>query len=95
VEEHLLFYARLKGMDAQHEKAAVDAAISNVSLSPFRNRLSKGLSGGEKRRLSIAIALVGNPGVIFLDEPTVSTIVFFVVALSDVLPSFLQHVLVN
>eukprot|EP00835_Amoeboradix_gromovi_P001733 NODE_85_length_22318_cov_0.288492.p11 type:complete len:207 gc:universal NODE_85_length_22318_cov_0.288492:9772-9152(-) len=48
----------------------VKEAIENVKLTAFTNRLSGGLSGGEKRRLSIAISLIGNPKTIFLDEPT-------------------------
>ncbi|KAI8925025.1 hypothetical protein BC831DRAFT_284716 [Entophlyctis helioformis] len=70
VGEHLYFYARLKGIPAAQEKIAVAQALTNVSLTAFENRLTKGLSGGEKRRLSIAIALLGSPSVVFLDEPT-------------------------
>ena len=70
VEDHLLFYARLKGVETADEKRAVDEAIDRVSLQSFRKRLPPGLSGGEKRRLSIAIALIADPAVVFLDEPT-------------------------
>ncbi|KXS09467.1 P-loop containing nucleoside triphosphate hydrolase protein [Gonapodya prolifera JEL478] len=70
VEEHLLFYARLKGVPAQDESKAVAESMKAVALEKFAGRLSKGLSGGEKRRLSIAIALVGDPACVFLDEPT-------------------------
>ncbi|KAI9326319.1 hypothetical protein BDR26DRAFT_877523 [Obelidium mucronatum] len=71
VSEHLYFYARLKGITgAANETDAVENSLKQVSLEALRNRLSKTLSGGEKRRLSIAIALVGNPAVVFLDEPT-------------------------
>ncbi|KAJ3063888.1 hypothetical protein HDU98_000352 [Podochytrium sp. JEL0797] len=52
------------------EKTTVDQSLKQVSLEPLRTHLAKHLSGGEKRRLSIAIALVGDPAVVFLDEPT-------------------------
>ncbi|KAJ3130321.1 hypothetical protein HK100_008124 [Physocladia obscura] len=70
VEEHLYFYARLKGANSKTDTRLVQKALENVSLTSLRDRLTKRLSGGEKRRLSIAIALIGNPKVVFLDEPT-------------------------
>ncbi|KAJ3287188.1 hypothetical protein HDU79_005878 [Rhizoclosmatium sp. JEL0117] len=70
IEEHLYFYARLKGANSSNEREYVAKALENVSLTSLANRLTKRLSGGEKRRLSIAIALIGDPKVVFLDEPT-------------------------
>ncbi|KFH67573.1 hypothetical protein MVEG_06305 [Podila verticillata NRRL 6337] len=70
VADHLLFYSRLRGIPPSLEQQAVTFAIASVSLTKFRNRQIKGLSGGEKRRVSIAIALLGDNSVIFLDEPS-------------------------
>jgi ABC-type multidrug transport system ATPase subunit len=56
---------------SEDEDRAVSIALQHVALESLKNRLVKGLSGGERRRLSIAIALLGKPRVIFLDEPTV------------------------
>ncbi|KAJ3301174.1 hypothetical protein HDU76_005822, partial [Blyttiomyces sp. JEL0837] len=70
VSEHLYFYARLKGTPAEEEEITVEQALKRVSLTSLKDRYSKRLSGGEKRRLSIAIALLGSPAVVFLDEPT-------------------------
>lgn len=70
VEEHLLFYSRLKGVPWKHERRHVEAVIDEVGLSEARRRFARNLSGGMKRRLSIAIALTGAPKVVLLDEPT-------------------------
>ncbi|KAJ3013234.1 hypothetical protein HKX48_005863 [Thoreauomyces humboldtii] len=70
VLDHVLFYARLKGVSSGDEDRVVKKILGDVKLGEFGKRLVKGLSGGEKRRLSIAIALVGDPLLVFMDEPT-------------------------
>ena len=70
VEEHLLFYARLKGIESSVEKEHVVELATEVGLEGCLDRQSGQLSGGMRRRLSIAIALIGNPRIVFLDEPS-------------------------
>ncbi|KAL0480734.1 hypothetical protein AKO1_007010 [Acrasis kona] len=68
VSEHLMFYARLKGV--REVTAHVKELIAAVSLEKKANAYAGSLSGGMKRRLSLAIAMIGSPLVVFLDEPT-------------------------
>ncbi|OLY81822.1 ABC transporter A family member 7 [Smittium mucronatum] len=70
IEDHLYFYARLKGIPPSEEHSVVSRVIESVRLTEIKNRTSYKLSGGEKRRLSMAISFIGDPSVIFLDEPT-------------------------
>lgn len=68
VLEHLRFYARVRGvLEIEHN---VEAVIKAVGLSAFSSRMAAKLSGGNKRKLSLGIALIGNPTVLLLDEPS-------------------------
>lgn len=69
VEENLRFMAGVYLEKDQIDKN-VEKAIKIFSLEEYRNTKSKHLSGGWKRKLSIAMAIIGEPKVLFLDEPT-------------------------
>eukprot|EP01100_Stratorugosa_tubuloviscum_P008759 TRINITY_DN3648_c0_g3_i1.p1 TRINITY_DN3648_c0_g3~~TRINITY_DN3648_c0_g3_i1.p1 ORF type:complete len:851 (-),score=271.54 TRINITY_DN3648_c0_g3_i1:91-2613(-) len=69
-KETTLFYARLKGISPAEENDHALKVLESVGLLEFQDRQAKDLSGGMKRRLSLAIAFVGNPALILLDEPT-------------------------
>ncbi|KAG2067404.1 P-loop containing nucleoside triphosphate hydrolase protein [Suillus decipiens] len=69
VREHLMIYGRLKGLNRGHElKSNVEALMIATSLHVYADRLASQLSGGNQRKLSLAIALIGNPSVILIDE---------------------------
>ncbi|DAZ98482.1 TPA: hypothetical protein N0F65_004919 [Lagenidium giganteum] len=70
VKEQLELYASLKGIPRSMVATAVDQKIQEVGLGEYRDKLTKGLSGGNKRKVSTAIALMGSPRIIFLDEPS-------------------------
>lgn len=66
--EHLRLYARARGVpDVEHN---VEQVVHAVGLSQFKHRMAGKLSGGNKRKLSLGIALIGNPSVLLLDEPS-------------------------
>ncbi|XP_028284635.1 ATP-binding cassette sub-family A member 1 isoform X2 [Parambassis ranga] len=70
VEEHIYFYARLKGLNRSEVKIEMDQMIKDVGLPHKRKELAKNLSGGMQRKLSVAIAFVGGSKIVILDEPT-------------------------
>ena len=69
VLEHLKIFSKLKGIKGKVEEI-IDQTIIFLSLEKFRNVKSQFLSGGNKRKLQLAIAILGNPRVIILDEPS-------------------------
>ncbi|KAL4476002.1 hypothetical protein ABPG72_007888 [Tetrahymena utriculariae] len=70
VKEHLYLFAVLKGIPFREISSAVQTIIKDVDLVEKTNSLSSSLSGGQKRKLSVAIAFIGESQVVLLDEPT-------------------------
>ncbi|KAJ7993337.1 hypothetical protein DPEC_G00271380 [Dallia pectoralis] len=68
--EHLEFYARLRGVPEEFVSKVAQWGVEKLGLTQYAEREAGSYSGGNKRKLSTAISLIGAPPVIFLDEPT-------------------------
>ncbi|ESO87425.1 hypothetical protein LOTGIDRAFT_127778, partial [Lottia gigantea] len=69
-EELLLFYARVKGYTGSNATSMVQDLIDKFKLNRYAKKAIKTYSGGNKRKVSLAIAMIGEPDILFLDEPT-------------------------
>ena len=71
VEEYLKFVCEIKEVRRKSQKAHLDDLYNLVKITDVRHRLIRNLSKGYKQRVGVAQALVGNPEVVIMDEPTV------------------------
>jgi ABC-type multidrug transport system ATPase subunit len=70
VFEHMQMIAVIKGVPSDKVDSAARSIIQDVGLNEKSNTLSKALSGGQKRKLCVGMALLGDSRIVFLDEPT-------------------------
>jgi ATP-binding cassette subfamily A (ABC1) protein 3 len=70
VREHLQFYAKIKGIIKNKRASIIEDLMKQMDLTEFAKVQVQKLSGGNKRKLSVAIAMIGNPPIVFLDEPS-------------------------
>jgi ABC-2 type transport system ATP-binding protein len=70
VIENIVFYADIYSVPKKERPARADELLSFSGLAPFRDRLTRNLSGGMKQKLGLCCSLIHTPKVLFLDEPT-------------------------
>ena len=70
VREHLELYGRIKGFHGALLEEIVSGKLDQLNLREFEDKVAGSLSGGNKRKLSVAVATIGEPPIVFLDEPS-------------------------
>ena len=69
-EEHLDIFYEFKGADKTHKKEEIKKMLIDIGVADKKDNMAYQLSGGNKRKLSVAIALCGNSKFVLLDEPS-------------------------
>lgn len=88
VKEFVNYMAELKLVPKKERKAAVDEAIKSTGLEKVQDNLTRNLSRGYRQRVSFAGAIVGNPKILILDEPTVGLDPKQVIEIRELIKSF-------
>ena len=70
VKENLEFYSKIKGMKLDKMNDIINALLIEMNLYEYKDKISGQLLGGNKRKLSVSIAMICNPPIILLDEPS-------------------------
>lgn len=91
VKEFVGYMAELKLIPRKERKAAVAKAIEETGLEKVQNKLTKNLSRGYKQRVSMAGAIVGDPKILILDEPTVGLDPKQVIEIRELIKSFRKN----
>ena len=69
-EEHMIMFCRIKGVPNEQIEQVVNDKLAAVKLKDVKKARVKTFSGGMKRRLTVAISCIGDPKIVFMDEPT-------------------------
>lgn len=91
VKEFITYLAELKLIPRKERKTAVEKAIKETGLEKIQNKLTKNLSRGYKQRVSLAGAIVGDPKILILDEPTVGLDPAQVIEIRELIKSFRKN----
>jgi ATP-binding cassette, subfamily A (ABC1), member 3 len=70
VVENLLFFGKLKGLSAEELPDIAHAFMKALNILQYEHKLIQQLSGGNRRKVSLAVALIGSPPTVYLDEPS-------------------------
>ncbi|XP_008561834.1 PREDICTED: ATP-binding cassette sub-family A member 9-like, partial [Galeopterus variegatus] len=70
VRENLRLFAKIKGILPEEVEQEVQSVLRNLEMEDIQDNLAENLSGGQKRKLTFGIAILGDPQVLLLDEPT-------------------------
>ena len=68
--EHMKMFCKIKGVMENNIEAVTDELLESVGLLDVKSARIQTFSGGMKRRLSVAISSIGDPRIVFMDEPT-------------------------